>query len=211
MSALPRVTLILAGSMMLAASPAPSAAQEVGTLPVPLVEVSAGYTLLRGFDEKYPAGWYFSGGGNLTDWFGLVGEASGSYRSEDMSITVGTGSLQISDKRQVYAFMVGPRFFHKAGRVVPFGQVLAGVAHRRIQQTETRAGHTGLPAGVSTWNPSYSDFALQPGGGVAVYLTERVGLRVAGDYRCTVVLDDGAEAINELRFLAGFTFHWGTR
>jgi hypothetical protein len=200
----------MAGSVMLAASPSPSTAQEVDALPVPLVEVSAGYTLLRGLDEKHAAGWYFSGGGNLTDWFGLVGEASGSYRSEDISITVGPGSVQISDKRQVYAFMAGPRFFHKAGRIVPFGQVLAGVAHRRIQQTETRAG-TGLPPGVSTWNPSYSDFALQPGGGVAVYLTERVGLRVAGDYRCTVVLDDGAAAINELRFLAGFTLHWGTR
>ena len=211
MTALSRLTLILAGSVMLAASPAPSAAQEVDALPIPLVEVSAGYTLLRGFDEKYRAGWYFSGAGNLTQWFALVGEASGSYRSEDISITVGTGSLQISDKRQVYAFMAGPRFFRKAGRIVPFGQVLAGVAHRRIQQTETRAGQTGLPPGVSTWNPSYSDFALQPGGGVAVYLTERVGLRVAGDYRCTVVLDDGAAAINELRFLAGFTLHWGTR
>ena len=161
-------------------------------------------------DIDYPAGWYFSAASNVTRWLGLVGEASGSYRSEDATYLEGT--VNFSEKRRVYTFMAGPRFFHKTGRIAPFAQVLAGVAHLRLQQSETRTvpGPQGQPAGVGIWNPTSSDFALQPGGGIAVYLTERVGLRIAGDYRWIIDADDD-EVLNELRLLTGFTLHWGSR
>lgn len=206
MKVLPRFTAILAGCAMVAAAPAPSAAQDIDTMPVPLVEVSMGYAFQRtSTEDRFPGGWYFSGAGNLSQWFAVVGEASGSYRSEEST----GGTLALSDKSQIYTFMGGPRFFHKTGRVVPFGQMLFGVASHRLQQTETRSGE-GFGAGTHTWSDSSTAFAMQPGGGITVYLTERVGVRAAGDYRVTIDSNNDA-VLHEVRFLTGFTFQWGSR
>lgn len=153
-------------------------------------------------EHRYPAGWYFSAAANMNQWFGVVGEASGSYRSEDATFESGT----FSEKEQVYTFMGGPRFFRKVGRIVPFGQALVGIATKRLQQTETRT--EGYAAGVNTWSPSSSNLAIQPGGGVTIYLVERVGLRVSGDYRIIVRYE---HVLNEFRFPTGFTLQWGRR
>lgn len=116
--------------------------------------------------------------------------------------------MTLSEKAQVYTFMGGPRFYRKVGRIVPFGQALVGIATERLQQTETRT--EGYAAGVTTWSPSSSNLAVQPGGGVTIYLAERVGLRVSGDYRIIVDTDDD-DVRNEFRFLTGFTLQWGRR
>jgi hypothetical protein len=90
--------------------------------------------------------------------------------------------------------MGGPRFFKKTGRVAPFAQVLAGVAQRRLESWEA------------------TDFAFQPGGGVTIFLAERVGVRLAADYRCIVDFDEDENSYwNEFRVLSGFTFNWGAR
>lgn len=199
----------LAGWLILAL-PSSAAAQEIGSLPLPLVEVSAGYALMRDttVDQQYPAGWYLSGAVNLTQWLGLVGEAGGSYWSEDT--VIGGMQLALSEKRRAYTFMAGARFFHKTGRIVPFGQFLAGVERRRFEQTQRWMGD-GPHGGPDTWSPpSATNFAIQPGGGVTVLLTENVGVRAAGDYRCVIDIDDD-DVRNEFRFLTGFTFHWGGR
>jgi hypothetical protein len=208
MSRLPRFAVAISAALIMAAAPAPSSAQDIDTLPVPIVEVSAGYVLMKdtSAEHKYPAGWYVSAATNLTRWFGVVGEASGSYRSSDATFLSGT--LTLSEKAQVYTFMGGPRFFRKVGRIVPFGQALVGIATERLQQTETRT--EGYAAGVNTWSPSSTNLAVQPGGGLAVYLTEAVGLRVSGDYRIIVDTDDD-DVRNGFRFLTGFALQWGRR
>jgi hypothetical protein len=89
--------------------------------------------------------------------------------------------------------MGGARFFRPMGRVVPFGQMLTGVAYLR-----------GTP-------PNGARFALQPGVGVTVYLTDRVGVRLSGDYRTLVEFDDGAYYTHEARLISGFTLQWGAR
>lgn len=192
---------------MLAGTPAALRAQDIDTMPVPLVEVSAGYVWMQETrsEREFPLGWSFSGGVNLTQWFGIVGEVGGSYWSEDGSYLGGTVAL--SQKAQVYTFLGGPRFFHKTGRVVPFAQVLAGVGNRRLQQTELRS--EGPHAGMSTWSPATTSFAIQPGGGVTIYLTEGIGVRAAGDYRSVIQATD--DVFNEFRFVTGFTFQWGHR
>lgn len=207
MSTLHRNRAVLA-ICALGIAPAPGLAQDVGSLPVPLAEVSSGYVLLRdtshGGHRDFPSGWYFSGAINPTQWFGLVGEVSGSYGPEE-----GWSSTEMTllSKRQVYTLLAGPRFFRKVGRVVPFGQFLAGVAQQRDKQTVHLVA--GAPRSLSR---SVEDFAIQGGGGVTVYLTERVGLRVAGDYRCIVMgIGEDADYHTQFRFGTGFTLQWGGR
>ena len=193
-----RKALWLIGVSVLVFSPITSAsAQEVGAPPLPLVEVSAGYAYMRDttMDENFPAGWYFSAGTNLTNWFGLTGEITGAHKKliDEPSFAV---------KANLYTFMAGPRFFVKRGRFVPFAQVLAGAAHLRAKAT------------LADFSESESDtkFAFQPGGGLTFLLTENLGVRGAVDYRRIVFNeDDGDEDNSEVRAMAGIVFGWGAR
>jgi opacity protein-like surface antigen len=200
-----RITAFAAAAI-LAAGAAPLAAQEAGEMPVPAVEVSGGYLLMHNTDTKdgYPGGWYFSTVGNVTRWFGVVVEATGSYRSE--RTTYLSGDVDVLAKDRVQTYMAGGRFFHKSGRFVPFGQMLAGVETRRFRDTITFAEGRTIQSGGRAANK----FALQPGAGVTVYLTERIGLRAAVDYCASFDIgDDGV--LSEVRYLTGFTFRWGRR
>ena len=79
-------TAALCAAFFFAAAPHPASAQETGVIPVPVVQVSAGYTFMRDFSDdlpegvNFPAGWYSSGAVNLTRWLAVVGEATGSYK-----------------------------------------------------------------------------------------------------------------------------------
>lgn len=176
-------------------------------------EISGGYMFLRETTSivptapktDFPAGWYFSGAINPTAWLGLVAEVSGSYRSK-MDLTSGDNYSYSRDAR-IYTLLAGPRFFHKAGRVAPFAQVLVGVADIRR--------HTTWPPqfGSLTTTSNTTAFAIQPGGGVTVYLTQHAGVRLAGDYRNIVdfVGNDDNNYIDQFRVLTGFTWEWGGR
>jgi hypothetical protein len=210
MSMLNRAIPALVVSSMLALPPAASA-QEPGSIPVPRAEVSGGYMFMRDFTDMpnggeldFPAGWYFSGAFNPTTWLGLVGEVGGSYKN---NFDVAFDGLRFSNDARVYTFMGGPRFFRKFGRIAPFAQVLAGVAHMRA----TVRFPDEVP-GVGTVKEKATDFALQPGGGLTVYLTEHVGARVAADYRSIIdFAEEENDYTNEFRVIAGFTLHWGGR
>lgn len=190
----------------------PASAQEPGSIPVPLADFSAGYVFMHDFTNvgqkeglNFPAGWYLSGAVNPTSWFGIVGEVSGSYKN-NLDVDMWQ-IMRVSGDARVYTFMVGPRFFKQVGRVVPFAQMLVGAAHMRAE-----ARYTSPEFGDYVGRERATDFALQPGGGVTVYLTERVGVRFAADYRSIIdFYDDGNEYTNEFRVITGFTFQWGGR
>ena len=204
MSAHVRIIGLLALGVLLAL-PSRAPAQETNAPPIPVVEVSAGYMLMRDTEanESYPGGWYVSGGANLTRWFGVVGEAGGSYKKFEFD---SAGPIN-SDRRQLYTFLGGPRFFYQVGRIVPFGQVLVGSAHRRSKLDFGRPVN-----GMMMLNRSETDVALQPGGGVTIYLSDRVGLRLAGDLRWLMDYSDDEWAIDrEFRVMAGATFGWGAK
>lgn len=202
-----------AGACLLLVTP-PVIAQEHGTIPVPRVDFSAGYSFVRDFNDvvdadgfNIPLGWYASGGVNLTHWFGLVGEATGSYRDSAFGRDFGSGYSFDSDVRQ-YTLMGGPRFFYQKGRFAPYAQVLAGAAHAR-ERTHWASGSIGR--GTDTSVETF--MALQPGGGLTVFLTESVGVRLAADYR-SILNDNGAgvnEAKRQFRVASGLTFNWGSR
>ena len=198
-----RRLLGLIGLCVLVLGPIPSAsAQDVGTIPVPLVEVSAGYAYMRdtSIEENFPQGWYFSAGANLTNWFGVAGEITGAHKTFDEL----EDTLDFSIKTNIYTFMAGPRFFAKQGRFVPFAQVLAGAAHLRMK--------TSVPVMGISEGASETKFAFQTGGGFTILLTENVGIRTAVDYRRIVIgEDDGGEDDSEVRGIAGIVFGWGAR
>jgi opacity protein-like surface antigen len=225
MSTFLRAALAIAVGSLLAL-PSVAFAQDVNTMPVPRVEVSAGYAFMRdmskreltGFDHiNFPAGWYATGAFNPTEWLGLVGEVAGNHRY-DLNLDLGEGleepgltglSIGTGDVH-LYTALGGVRVFRKFGRVVPFGQVLAGVVHVRTKETPSALGaELGLEEETFTDN----NLGIQPGGGVTVYLTERMGVRLAADYRSMIDFnnEEKNDYYNAVRVVGGFTLQWGGR
>jgi hypothetical protein len=174
--------------------------------PIPVAEISGGYMLMRhsGDDsaKTFPGGWFFSGAANLNQWFGIVGEAGGSHKGEN----VDASGFRTENRLNLYTFMAGPRFFRQYGRVVPFAQVLTGVAR------STWNGDYASGSFQGTFEGARNDFALQPGGGLTFYVSERVGARIGADYRYLAdVSEEEVESAHEFRVIAGLTFGWGQR
>jgi opacity protein-like surface antigen len=196
----------------IATVPLPVSGQEVGALPMPAVEVSAGYTFMTDLsdgpeDLNFPAGWYAAAAFNVNRWFGIVGEASGNYKND---FSIGYEDYTFTSDARVHAFMAGPRFFVKSGRVVPYAQILVGVARLHV---DTMFAGPYFPPTTHRVISSDTQLALQPGGGVSFLVTERLGIRVGADYRTIIdyTVGDANEYMNELRVLTGFTINWGAR
>ena len=169
----------------------PAAAQDT-----PKAEISVGYNWLTakssGDDEwtKFPKGWYADVAGNISDTLSIVGQVTGSYKTFEDDSTV-----------KLHSFMAGVRG-SSAGRVRGFGQVLLGGVNFKAD------------------DPVFgdfkeTDFALQVGGGVNVYGSGPVGLRVGVDYLRVMAKDDGevlgGDDVNGFRFAVGVTFGVGSR
>jgi hypothetical protein len=192
-----RFALLFAAAALLIGGSGPVFAQE-GDRSVPAAELSGGYGFLRDFDldENVPAGWYFSAAGNLTRWFGVVGEVTGSRKTFDDMQPLATV------KGSIYTGMAGPRFFTKVGRFVPYGQMLVGAAHVRASSSSI----------LGNFKDEDTYFALQPGGGVLVYLNSRIGAQVSADYRwIDPAADDRDASADEFRFLTGIVVGFGSR
>ena len=96
---------------------------------------------------------------------------------------------------QVWTVLSGPKFTVRAtDRVAPFGQVLFGVAY--VNADIPLAGLS-----ESDW-----EFALQPGGGIDVVLSDRVALRFGLDARILFGKPFVDHETNQLRFTTGVTF-----
>ena len=172
---------------------APSYAQ--GT---PRVELSGGYSFMRDADrgEDFSKGWYASAIGNIASWVGVATEIGGNYRlcakcqrGPFTSATFRGTDLHL----KVYTFMAGPRFASRAiSAVTPFAQVLFGGSH---------ASGGFQFDGALTTGATY-----QPGAGVDLNVTPRLGVRLQGDYR--VIRTQGHNG-KESRFLAGVVFRSG--
>jgi Outer membrane protein beta-barrel domain len=178
------------------APPAPSQAEPV---PVPAVEIKAGYSILWD-DGLSPAdgnaffdlGWVLSGTANLSRNLGVVGEVSGHY---DWGETIDVAGVPLDLDLGVLGVHAGLRYSHRGGGpIVPYVQALAGW---------TRTG--AEVAGVREFENAFS---IQPGAGVQLRLTTSLGLALGGDYRLVFGED---ESRNELRLHAGLVFLVGNR
>jgi len=169
-----------------------------GAQDLPRVEVSGGYqylnerTLAEELDEGNIHGWYADVAGNVNRWLSVVGEVTGAYKSIDF---FGVASVDVN----VHTFMGGVRLSSRSNaRVVPFGQVLFGVA---------RGSFGASVFGESIGDESSTEFALQPGGGVNFMVSDAFGVRVAADYR-RIAVDEGS---NEFRVAVGAVVSFGRR
>ena len=129
-------------------------------------------------------GWMVSQTANLKPWLGMVGDVSGNYSS-------GTGLLG-----STHSALAGVRFTGRpnGGRVNGFGQLLAGIQFSNVH---------GL--GISD---SLVNFAIQPGGGVDIKLSDSLALRMQLDYRTS--FHDGFN-YSAFRFAPGIVFSRGRK
>lgn len=146
---------------------------------IPRVEVSGGYAFVRDSTiDKGLHGWSGSAAVRLYRWLGIVGEVDGAYRTEQI---FGTGLSM-----NLHTLVAGPRVsLRRWQRTTPFAHVLVGVS---------RAGASILAAADSAIEP-----AFQTGGGVDLFVSSRLGVRVGADYRRVLADEPG----NQLRLVAG--------
>ena len=121
---------------------------------------------------------------NLKPWLGIVGDVSGNY-------STGSGVLG-----STHNALAGPRFTGRpnGGRVNPFGQFLAGIQYTNVH---------GL--GISE---SLVNFAIQPGGGVDIKLSDSLAVRMQLDYRTS--FHDGFN-YSAFRFAPGIVISRGRK
>jgi hypothetical protein len=133
---------------------------------VPTTDLSLGYQSLHIPGQNYPLGVFVGVSRAVTDVVRIVGEAGLSI--DQQSATNLNGTLTF------YQYGVGPRISARAGRVVPFAQLLAGGVHSRADLTTT----AGAPFAASG-----NAFMLQPGVGVIVPMTGTFAFTGGVNYR----------------------------
>jgi opacity protein-like surface antigen len=156
---------------------------------------------IDGESEVFPLGWYADVAVNLDDAFAIVGDVAGAYKSIDGTETALGVTVSSKADIKIHTFMGGLRYSSRRNpRMVPFGQVLFGVARGSLdlEQSVTVGGRT------TSLNESESsnEFAFDVGGGVTFAATDNVDLRVGASY-LRVGADDGG---NGLRMGVGLVF-----
>lgn len=198
MKRLLRLTAV-AGVFVLASGAAPVGAQEM----IPRAQVSAGYQLLdfRGDNpETFAKGWYADVLGNFTHHVGAVFEIGGDYKTIQQTITVQGVASQFSADLSAHEYMGGIRVSARPNpRVTPFGQFLIGGVRGAANVSASVTGGQQTFFESST-GESTTDFAVQAGGGLNVFVTEQIGARVGGDY-FRVFADN--QGINVFRVIVG--------
>jgi opacity protein-like surface antigen len=172
----------------------------------PSVEISGGLSVL---DYNFvgtpltsstaPLGFVTDVNIGFTDWFSVVGEAGGNYRSDNLA------PQPFTVRQREYALLAGPRFAKEAtGNITVFGQVLLGTTFRRLA---TSVETPLLGAGTAfVGADALTSFAWQPGAGVDISLSQRWAVRFQGDYRLTPLNGEPGREITQPRFSSGIVF-----
>jgi hypothetical protein len=147
-----------------------------------IADFGIGYSLLHDGDASVTGhGFNAAIAGHFNEWFGLEGEVGMNFDSLQLLST----DVDVT----MTSFAGGPRVSMDLPMATPFVHFLLG----------------GMNADAGALGSSVSEtvFIIQPGGGIDVWLSDRMGLRFTGDYRRW--FDEG-EAGNEVRFTAGIVF-----
>jgi len=175
------MSIAAAVMMMTVLSGAPVIAQTVRG------EAAGGYAYHRETDLTMPAGWFASAGASINNWFGIVGDVSGHYRSETEGI--------FGIKMRRHTFVAGPKFMYRTNRLTPYLTLLAGGAHISTKVV-------AIPARTPF---SETRFDAQTGVGLDVEATRNLGVRVG-------VSEDYLHGSNgwtqRFRFITGIVAHW---
>jgi opacity protein-like surface antigen len=123
-------------------------------------------------------GWEASLEGKVLPFIGMVADFGGNYGSQNLPIAVGTCPVGVvcgplSASTHVETFLFGPRVSVSVGKFRPFGEVLFGAGHIRINETSP------LPDFIM---PTDTSFATAIGGGLDYKIIRLIAVRVQGDY-----------------------------
>lgn len=197
------LTRILLAATLLMLVSLPTSAQNY-----PSVELSGGFSYLHAQGGGNLYGWDASVANNFNRWFGLAGEFSGHYGSNDafatpiaVPVPFPPATFSISNRSNVYTFLFGPRFsYRKDKRLTPFGHVLAGFARSGFSV------NVSAPPFSSHISSSSTAFAMALGGGVDVRLNTSLGFRlIQADYLLTHF---GGANQNNARITTGLVYRF---
>jgi hypothetical protein len=150
--------------------------------------------------------WFKGGGADAAITFksgmGIAASLTGDHAS---NITPGMDANKIT-------YLAGPRYTWTAWqghvtaadnrRLQVFGQALFGGTH------SFNSYYPALPAATSSAN----SLAIQAGGGLNLYLTRNLGLRLLeADYVRTALPNTATNLQNDMRLSVGLTYHIGRR
>ena len=147
----------------------------------PIAEASGGYSVLND-DDSALSGWVAAGSATITRWFGVAVEAGINYYTERFTWQ----GQEYEYSWDVRFAGVGPRFVARGRRVTGFGQFLVG----------------------ALGGDSNTQFAIQAGGGVDLWLARAIGIRAGLDGRGSWYEE---EKYGSWRFHTGVVVALGTR
>jgi hypothetical protein len=167
----------------------------------PIGEVAGGYSFMRDLQvkENFPAAWFASYAHNITDWLAAVGEIGGSYKSYEFTVD----SVPFTTSTRLHTLLAGPRYSRPMGAGAAFVQVLGGGVWES-------GGVAIIRESLISDNPT---FAIQPGAGIDIPLTNRLSARLGADYRLIFADRRTTEEknSNEFRIAAGLVVGLGAR
>ena len=110
----------------------------------PKVEIFGGYSFNRQGSQNLNKGWIGSVTGNFNKWFGIEGDVSGQYWSEDVSVVTGGTVATGTGTLDILTFRAGPKFSLRSedSPVTPFAHVLIGGARMTVGGSTNAGGST---------------------------------------------------------------------
>ncbi len=157
-------------------------------------------------------GFNVSGVYNLTRYFGIKGDVSGTYNSKRFTGTADAGgtpfTVSVRNSSSLYNFLGGVQVKDnaKSGRLKPFGHAMIGAAHARTKVSDYTCTPSTVCAAVTIPDSTFSDTGLAGafGGGLDIRLNNKIQIRAfQADYN--PVRSNGAFQHN-FRFGAGIVF-----
>jgi hypothetical protein len=182
-------------ALTLVSVPAHAVAQDRGR-----IEVAGGYLFMEDYDSNmtFPRGWFGSLAVDVAGPFAAVAEVNGSYKS--MFVPESFSGLDVEASSSSHTFMGGPRLTWQTSRVNPFAQMLFGLSRL--------ASSVDWTEGTAT--VAQNDFAMAPGGGVDLRLSERGAIRVGASIRFiraeNFAPGSGHYTFKEFQFITGVVF-----
>jgi hypothetical protein len=188
--------VVAAAVLAVLARPGAAAAQ----IATPKVEVAGGYSLLYDSDlgETFPAGWFASVTGNLSDTFGVTGEIGRHSKSLFTDLDLGPTPIDVSFS--MFSIAAGPSFAVRGDAATVYGNFLIGMIRGSADVNSSVAG-TDISVGAND-----SAFLMSPGGGVDIRVSDAVAVRVGVNLR--LVHFEGGYS-GQFQMLTGIVFRGG--
>lgn len=153
-------------------------------------------------------GFNVSGVANVSRYFGIKGDVSGTYNNESFSVPVTTGTttqnVNFKLNNSLYNFLGGVQIKDNAstGRLKPFAYALVGAGHGRV-----KVKNVSCPTGVDCsdlTSDSETGLAGAFGGGLDIRINNRVDFRaIKVDYN-PIKFDSGTQ--HNVRIGVGVVF-----